>query len=100
MAPTVSCAQSSFSEDAYIIKLQLALSSRSWPKDSSPKQLGMFIGPKTLPGAYRYNDVCTSNEEAFLVACSKVLIVLSCRLLLCLGMYNGTKAEALQHHQT
>jgi len=100
MALTVSCAPSSASKGAYKIKLQLTFSSRYCPKDSSLKQLGKFIGPKTLPGAYRYNDVCTSNEEAFLVACSKVLIVLSCRLLLCLGLYNGTKAEALQHHQT
>ena len=100
MAPAVSCAQSSVSKDADKIKFQLTLSFRSWSKDSSPKQLGKFIGPKTLPGAYRYNGACTSNEKAPMVAISKVLDILSCGLLLCLGLSNATKAEVLQHHQT
>ena len=93
MAPTVSCAPSSVSKDAYKIKFQLTPSFRSWSMDSSPKQLGKFIGPKTLPGAYRYNGACTSNEKAPMVAISKVLGVLSCGLLLCLEMFNAAPSE-------
>ena len=53
-----------------------------------------FLGPKTLRKAYRYlQGFLHLTEEAYKVSIPKVVGVMSCGFLLCLGLSNAAQAD-------